>query len=43
MIEFLSTQILLGNVTLDRIPSCFQAAVQQRLLEIGGGDVIDKT
>lgn len=43
MIEFLVTQILLKNITLAQVPERFQAMVQQRLIEIGGGDVIDQT
>lgn len=43
MIEFLATQVLMGNVTIEQIPDRFRASVRQKLEEIGGGDVIDQT
>jgi len=41
MIEFLATQVRLGNATVEQIPTKFRSAVEQRLCEIGGDDVID--
>ena len=43
MIEFLATQVLMQNITLDRMPERFRLAVKQRLDEIGGASVIDET
>ena len=43
MIEFLAIQVLLGNIIVEQIPIKFRSAVSQRLCEIGGENVIDKT
>lgn len=43
MIQFLLTQVLLGNIMLAQVPDRFYREVQQKLAEIGGGDVIDQT
>ena len=43
MIEFLTIQVLLGNITVEQVPVKFRSAVSQRLCEIGGENVIDQT
>lgn len=43
MIEFLATQVLIGNITIEQISVKFRSDVSQRLYEIGGENVIDQT
>ena len=42
MIEFLVMQVQMGKITVEQIPERLRVLVQERILAIGGDNVIDQ-